>query len=219
MNITRASASVAITSIDSVWQWSAVFFVLIGFVVFSLSRSVYVYEWYGIVIPVVGSILIGYIVWPAFRQLLFGSLLPFLVGWLVGVNWMVRWWGLSVDKVVFRQDAPLDWSSGRLLESDLGGFGCNNPVVSVVAPDTYSARGALLAGSTKASTHFPFYLYNRYSVTSVCHMGQGRVDRRGACGFLFFSLLSFLCACRCFSVYRVASPFGKNQWESWLEYF
>jgi len=107
MNITRASASVAITSIDSVWQWSAVFFVLIGFVVFSLSRSVYVSEWYGIVIPVVGSILIGYIVWPAFRQLLFGSLLPFLVGWLVGVNWMVRWWGLSVDKVVFREDAPL----------------------------------------------------------------------------------------------------------------
>ena len=127
MNITRSSASVAITSIDSVWQWSAVFFVLIGFVVFSLSRSIYVSEWYGIVIPVVGSILIGYIVWPAFRQLLFGSLLPFLVGWLVGVNWMVRWWGLSVDKVVFSEDAPLAWSSGRLLEGDWLGLVATTP--------------------------------------------------------------------------------------------
>tara|TARA_Y100000588_G_scaffold121876_1_gene133516 strand:+ start:1505 stop:3436 length:1932 start_codon:yes stop_codon:yes gene_type:complete len=125
MTITRAP--VAITSTNSDWQWGAILVVLICFVVFSLSRSIYVSEWYGTVISVGGLMLIGYMVWPAFRHLLFGSLIPFLVGWLVGVNWMLRWWGLSVDKVAFGEDAPLTWSSGRLLETDWVGLMATTP--------------------------------------------------------------------------------------------
>ena len=74
--------------------------------------------WYFLISLTVVLVVIAYAVWPILRQFLTNTVSFFLMGWLVGGNWMLRWWGNSVDKVAFKQDAPLTLVSGALTGTD-----------------------------------------------------------------------------------------------------